>query len=231
VRLAALLVLLLPSASLAQEPSILRSARSGNWSDPATWVGNAVPGAGSRVLVRAGHAVTYDARSDAVIRGLNVSGSVVFATDRDTVLNVGLIKLQAGDEYSEDGFDCDHTPPADPKAVRPELVVGTPERPVAAGKTALIRLHYVAGMDKDKCPAVVNCGGRMDLHGQPLSRAWVRLGATVKVGDSAVTLSEPVTGWKAGDRVIVTGTNTHGPAKSQSTTEERTIVATGTRSH
>ncbi|MFO0800903.1 MAG: G8 domain-containing protein [Gemmataceae bacterium] len=226
MRLAALLVLLLPSVSLAQEAPILRSARSGNWSDPATWVGNAVPGAGSRVVVRAGHTVTYDVRSDAVVRGLNVSGALVFATDRDTVLNVGLIKIQAGDEYSEDGFDCDHAPPADPTAVRPELVIGTPDRPVAAGKTALVRLHYVPGMDKDKCPAVVNCGGRMDLHGQPLSLAWVRLGAHAKAGDTRVTLETPVTGWKAGDRVIVTGTSTHGPAKTQSTTEERTVAST-----
>jgi hypothetical protein len=89
-----------------------------------------------------------------------------------------------------------------------------------------VRLHYVAGMDKDKCPAVVNCGGRMDLHGQPLSRAWVRLGATAKAGDTTATLAEPVTGWKVGDRVIVTGTDTHGTAKTRSTTEERTIVST-----
>ena len=137
MRHATLLVLLMPSASLAQDAPILRSARSGNWSDAATWVGNTVPGAGSRVVVRAGHTVTYDTRSDAVIRGLNISGSVVFATDRDTVLNVGLIKIQAGDEYSEDGFDCDHAPPADPAAVRPELVIGTPDRPVAAGHLSL----------------------------------------------------------------------------------------------
>ncbi len=225
MRLAALLVLCLPSAAFAADPPIVQSAKSGAWSEPATWVGNAVPSAGSRVLIRAGHAVTYDVRSDAVIRGLNISGSLVFATDRDTVLNVGLIKIQAGDFYSEDGFDCDHAPAADPNAPRPEFVVGTPDRPVAAGKTALVRLHYVAGMDKDKCPAVVNCGGRMDLHGQPLNRAWVRLGATAKIGDTEVTLSEPVTGWKAGDRVIVTGTETHGSAKTRSVTEERTIVA------
>ncbi len=224
MRLAALLVLCLPSAALAQHPPVIESAKGGAWSDPATWVGNAVPGAGSRVLVRTGHAVTYDVKSDAVVRAVCVSGSLVFATDRDTVLNVGLLKIEAGDRYSEEGFDCDHAPPADPAAPRPELVVGTPDRPVAAGKTALIRLHHVAGMDKEKCPAVINCGGRMDLHGQPVARAWVKLGATAKAGDTAVTLAEPA-GWKVGDRVIVTGTNTHGAAKTRSATEERTVTA------
>ncbi|MBN9521853.1 G8 domain-containing protein [bacterium] len=230
MRLAAVLVLCLPSAALAQQPPVIESAKGGAWSDPATWVGNAVPGAGSRVLVRTGHTVTYDGKSDAVVRAVCVSGSLVFATDRDTVLNIGLLKIEPGDRYSEEGFDCDHAPPAAPDAPRPELVVGTPDRPVAAGKTALIRLHHVTGMDKEKCPAVVNCGGRMDLHGQPVARPWVKLGATAKAGDTTVTLAEPAAGWKVGDRVIVTGTNTHGVAKTRSVTEERTITAIdGTR--
>lgn len=230
MRLAALLVLCLPSAAFADDPPFIASAKSGPWSAPGTWVGNAVPGAGSRVVVRTGHAVVYDVKSDAVVRGITVSGSLVFATDRDTVLNVGLVTIQAGDRYVEDGFDCDHAPPPDPSKPTPEFVVGTPDQPVAAGKSAVIRLHYVAGMDKEKCPAVVNCGGRMDLHGQPLGRTWVRLGATAKAGDTAVTLAEPATGWKAGDRVIVTGSQTHGPAKTESVTEERTVVAVdGTR--
>jgi hypothetical protein len=225
VRLAAVLALCLPPAAVAADPPVIHSAKSGAWSEPATWVGGKVPGDGSRVLVRTGHAVTYDAKSDAVVRGLNVSGSLVFATDRDTVLNVGLVKIQDGDAYSEDGFDCDHAAPADPTRPKPEFVVGTPDNPVAAGKTAVVRLHHVAGMDKETCPALVNCGGRMDLHGQPLSRSWVKLGADAKVGDAAVTLAEAVTGWKAGDRVIVVGSQSHGDAKTRSLTEERTVVA------
>jgi hypothetical protein len=39
-----------------------------------------------------------------------------------------------------------------------------------------------------------------------------------------LTLAELATGWKVGDRVIVTGTQTHGNAKTESTTEERTIT-------
>jgi hypothetical protein len=73
----------------------------------------------------------------------------------------------------------------------------------------------------------------MDFHGAPLSRAWVKLGATAKKGDDQITLSEPVSGWKAGDRIIVTMTgiapssgNPHpGPDPQGTTTEERTIRA------
>ena len=224
----ALLSLCLPSSVFAADPVVL-SAKSGAWSEPSTWATGKVPAAGARVLIQTGHAVTYDVAADAVIRGLNIAGSLTFATDRDTVLNVGLIKIQAGDEYSEEGFDCDHAPSKPLAAaqliVGPQLIVGTPDSPVAAGKTALIRLHFVEGMNKETCPAIVCCGGRMDLHGTPLSRSWVKLGATAKIDDKSLTLAEAVTGWKKGDRVIVTGTQTHGQAKTKSITEERTITA------
>ena len=59
------------------------------------------------------------------------------------------------------------------------LEVGTPNRPIPAKHTALIRLHYVEGLNKDSCPAIVCCAGQMDFHGAPLSRAWVKLSATV----------------------------------------------------
>jgi hypothetical protein len=78
-------------------------------------------------------------------------------------------------------------------------------------------------MNKETCPAIVCCGGQMDLHGAPLGRAWVKLGAPSNVGDTAVSLAEAASGWKTGDRVIVTGTQTHGNAKTESTTEERVI--------
>ncbi len=215
---------LLAAPSFAADPPVIKSAKSGPWFAAATWEGNAVPGGGARVLIREGHAITYDAKSDAVIRGINVAGSLAFAPDKDTVLNVGLIKIQPGEAYSEDGFDCDHASPGErPGSSRPSLLVGTPDSPVA--KTALIRLHHVEGLSKETCPAIICCGGRMDFHGRPLSRAWVKLGATAKTGDTAVSLADPVTGWKVGDRVIVTGTQAHESAKAESLTEERIITA------
>ena len=105
-------------------------------------------------------------KSDAVIRGLNIAGTLVFATDKDTVLDVGLIKIQAGRRVQRGRLRLRSRDDARAGDVaRPELDVGTPDTPIAAGKTALIRLHYVEGMDKESCPAIVCCGGRMDFHG------------------------------------------------------------------
>jgi hypothetical protein len=191
----------------AEAPAWVRSAKSGRWSDAATWQGGKTPPAGARVQVRPGHTVVYDLDSDRAIRTIHVAGSLRFARDRNTRLDVGLIKIQAGEEASEDGFDCDmHPVKVDPRLPRPALEVGSPDAPLDARYKATIRLVYFKGHDPKSCPAIVCCGGRMDFHGAPMSRTWVKLAVTAKKGDRTVTLAEPVTGWRAGDRVIITDT-------------------------
>ncbi len=193
---------------------LVRSARSGPWSAPATWEGGVVPAAGSRVQVRAGHRIVYDVHSDKAIRALFIAGVLTFVPDRNTRLDVGLIRIQAGDDTTEAGFDCDaHLPERAPAGPRPALEVGTPERPIEAQHVALIRLVYFDGMDKQSCPAIVCCGGRMDFHGAPLSRTWVKLGEPALAGKSKVTLAEEVTGWRPGDQIILTGTTRQNKSK------------------
>jgi hypothetical protein len=226
----------LPAAERSRKAAatpLVRSARSGAWSLPATWEGSKVPPAGARVLIRTGHQVVYDVRSDKALRSVHVAGTLRFDPDKDTRMDVGLIAVQGSEKCAEEGFDCEAHPPAgDTKKPRPALLVGTPERPIAR-RTALIRLVYFKGMDRASLPAIVCCGGRMDFHGAPMRRTWVKLGATAKKGDSTVTLAEPVTGWKVGDRVLVTMTGvapsssySHpGPDPKGTTTEERSIRA------
>ncbi len=114
-------MLLSSRPALAKKPSpVLRSARSGRWSAATTWEGGKVPAVGARVQIRTGHRVEYDVKSDGVIRSIHVAGTLSFARDRDTRLDVGLIKIQPGDDASEDGFDCDaHIPASVPTAARP----------------------------------------------------------------------------------------------------------------
>ncbi len=70
----------------------------------------------------------------------------------------------------------------------------------------MIRLTAVEGLDPEEFPAIVCCGGRMDFHGAELARTWVKIAATSAKGATRIVLAEPVPGWRASDRVIVTAT-------------------------
>src|SRR4029077_17296716 len=148
--------------------------RSGKWTNAETWMPARVPVKGDRVLIARGTRVEYDANSAEVVRLVQVVGTLAFARDRDTELNVGVLTVQHTDECSEHGFACEFeggkVGPKTPDKVWPSLLVGTPEQPIPAERTARIRLHYLEGMDKDDAPAIACCSGRMEIHGSPLSR-------------------------------------------------------------
>ncbi len=216
---------------------MIRSAQSGAWSDPKTWEGGQLPAPGNSVQVREGHDILYDRNSDQALRSIFVAGRLHFATDRDTRLDVGIITIQNGNDTTEHGFDCKGPSPViDPLKQKATFEVGSAETPIDAAYHALIRLVFFEGMDPQSAPAIVCCGGRMDFHGAPLNRTWLKLGEDAKKGSSDVVLSEPVTGWRVGDRVIVVGNvrqnkiaktfvKAPGGVRDRTQTEERILTA------
>ncbi|MFO0959864.1 MAG: G8 domain-containing protein [Isosphaeraceae bacterium] len=222
--------------TLAIEVPRADSAASGRWSDARTWVGGRIPHAGDRVRIAPGHVVVFDAVLEGPIRSLQVAGTLTFDPDRDAQLTAGLIRVQAGDDPGESGFDCDmagHRP--SPELARAALEVGTADRPIAAGRRAVIRLAPVDGLDPETCPALVCCGGRMEFHGAAVEPTWTKLAESAQAGGSAISLAEPVRGWGVGDRVLITATRTPRPRGSgpaplvaeSSQTEVRTILEVG----
>jgi hypothetical protein len=224
---------LVPGIAVADPPTLVRSTGSGLWSDATIWEGGRVPGAGARVQVRSGHAIIYDIQSDAAIRSIHIAGTLQFDPNRDTRLDVGLIKIQNGDDPCESGFDCESHPGPPPGTARAALFVGSPDRPISRDHTARVRLTWVEGLDPEECPAIVCCGGRMELHGAELSRTWVKLAETATKGSATVVLDQHVTGWKVGDRLIVTATKMQSvrdegnvpSVRENPQTEERTLQA------
>ncbi len=191
----------------------IHSARNGVWSTVNTWVEKRLPAAGDIVQIRAGHTITYDVNSDRAIRMIQVGGTLTFSHKKSTRLDVGLIKVQAGDLVTEDGFRCDaHMAMSRAKSSMPlpALEIGTANDPIPANITATVRLVYFAGTDKETLPAIIDCGGRWDVHGAPMRRTWVKLGASVKPGDTRILLAEPVTGWRIGDHILVTASKETG---------------------
>lgn len=216
--------LLVASLAPAADRHVIRSATSGPWDEPATWAGGKVPSPGDTVLIRPGHRVVYGSNSDKAFRSIHVAGTLAFDGNKDTVLAVGLLKIQTGESTAEEGFDCDaHVEAPKEGEPKPALEVGTPDHPIR--RSAVIRLVYFDGMEKDSLPAIVCCGGRMELHGSPMDRTWVKLGADARKGDSTVTLAEPATGWRVGDKVIVTGTKDPDERDGVAFTEEAAIRA------
>ncbi|HEX7010643.1 MAG TPA: G8 domain-containing protein, partial [Phycisphaeraceae bacterium] len=205
-------------APASAEPHIIRSQGDGRWSNPQTWEGGEIPGKGARVQIRPGHVVEYDLSSDTPIRTIHVAGRLTFATDQDTRLDVGLIRIQAGETFVEEGFDCHMMHRADHGGHgEAALEIGTPEQPIPAEHTTTVRLVHFDGADPMSLPAIVACGGRLDIHGAPMRRTWVKLQQTAAVGETRLFLAEPVADWRAGDRIIITGTNRQRPFAGQST--------------
>jgi hypothetical protein len=215
----------------------IRSVQDGLWSEASTWKPARVPKQGDRVLISRDTFVEYNVESKETIRLVQIVGTLSFSRDRDTLLNVGLLKAQQSEHCSESGFACDFEgvnikgePIVAPGGSSAALLIGTPQQPIPAEHKATIRLHYIDGMDKADAPAIACCSARMEIHGSPLSRTWVKLGADVAEGDATVTLSEPVTGWRVGDAVIITASEKAYAGRTfrnsdDVSTEERTIKA------
>ena len=204
----------------------VRTIKSGSWSDPTTWESKKIPKAGDKVIIRTGHKVLYDVASTEIIRGMQIGGELTFDTTKDTRLEIGLIRVQPGEEYTEEGFECDgHFVAPDKVANMPVFEIGSASNPVHANKKAIIRLHYQEGMKKDSCPAIVCCGGRWETHGAILDRSWVKLAKNAVVDSKTLNVAEVINGWKVGDKIVVTGSRTHGTKKDKSDSEERIISA------
>lgn len=182
----------------------IKSVQSGNWSNPATWNTGTIPGQGDNVLVDSGHVVIYDRVSSEDIRLLHIRGTLQFSRTANTQLDVGMIIISTA-EMVHVNANCSmhHNGPHWENAPRPALEVGSMDNPIPANVTARIRLKYFNDMSADCAPGIICYGGRMDFHGAPVNKTWVKLGASAVEGASTITLAETVN-WKVGDHIIIT---------------------------
>lgn len=236
------LLIALACTAWGEEPPLIRSQQSGPWSSKETWDLGRLPQKGDRVVIRKDHQVKYDVESREVIRLVQVAGTLEFARDKNTLLEVGLLTIMPSEEPSEEGFDCHMEPDAHNHGHNHSaLLVGKPGAPIPAEFKATIRLHYVEGLDKNSCPAIVCCGGRMEFHGAPLQRTWTKLKRQADVATTNIALAESVKDWQVGDQVIITSTKMQrdrgrdggegngGGFLSRSQTEQRRIASIGRR--
>ena len=174
-------------------PSVT-SVASGSWSNASTWQGGQIPTANHVVRIAAAHTVTINDTA-AVAYTIAVDGKLAFATGVNTRLKVTNLQVMAG----EMGMG---TPGV--------LEIGTAAAPVAAGVTAeiVIANSPLGGSVAD--PEQFGTGlmvlGRMTAHGTPRTPTFVRVAAEPRAGGTTLVLSEAVSGWQPGDRIVLPDT-------------------------
>ncbi len=178
------------------------SVKSGNWSDPATWDG-CVPTAKDHATIASGHIVTIDGA--VTVTEVLVNGQLSASRTRDSTLDVGSVVVFSGGV----------------------LDYGTVTNPIPVTVAASIALRdipdatYTHLHGQPKLQPVLHAhGGRIEMHGSGPMVPWMPLMGNVSVGSKTLTLAEDLTGWKAGDTILVTGT-----VKRAQQTEERIVAA------
>ncbi len=187
--------------------AVSSAVTTGKWSSPSTWSTRTAPAAGDSVTIKAGHTVTYDQVSDAVLGDVVVEGTLKFSREVNARLKT------AGNVLVMDGGYLDMGNPSDilPKGVKSELVFAL----TLAQAKAFVGGPSFQPTDKGLW---VMMGGRWDAHGSPVRRTWSKLTQDGVVGTTQVTVENDVSDWPVGGTVVVS--STRNPAPESATQNE-----------
>jgi G8 domain len=170
--------------NFAAHPTI-RTATHGNWSSLSTWTPARLPT--SADVVSIGHTVMYDAvGGDVDVIGIESGGVLRFATGVVTRLRVGtLLVLPNG-----------------------TLEIGTSSNPVTASAELIIKNKPLDTVnDPDQYgTGLLSIDGTVTMHGAWKSPTFVRVVTEPRAGHSALSLAQPVSGWRPGDRIFLPDT-------------------------
>ena len=198
----------------------MQTVKSGNWSDPSVWTtspsGSAmlttevVPQAGDAATINAGHTITYDVFSDAVLGEINVDGTLYFARDTDTRM-----KLNDNLFVNDGGYLNMGTPDNFiPQSTRAELIFVLSQAQADAFQGG----PNFQATDKGLWAFP---GSRWEVHGFPLLRTWSKLASDAQAGSTTVIVENDVRDWYVGGKVVITMTSN--PKYSPNEYEVRTI--------
>lgn len=160
------------------------------WSDPATWEGGG-PAAGDNVIIPADNSILLD-QSPPNLGGLVINGTLIFG-NQDIELNADWIvingALQIGSEAEPFGHQATIT------------LTGDDPTENIMGMGTLTR-------------GIMVMDGSLKLHGNPPIPAWTKINQHANVGDTYLTLSEPVV-WSINDEIVLAPTDYYGVSESE----------------
>lgn len=170
--------------ALAPSIGAVVALRSGAWSDSATWGGRTPVG---RVFIPSGVSVVFDMPSSRLIRSVRVEGCLELSDSVSTRLNAELVYVAPGGE----------------------LLAGAPNSPIPPSVIAQIVFPDFGPLDPVVDSTLTGKGvvaaSRVRLYGS-LKTPRVKVATAPVAGDTVIQLSQAPTGWRLGDRVILTGT-------------------------
>lgn len=165
----------------------IRSVSNGRWSDSHIWSTGQVPASNAAVRIEPGTTVTFDQRPSARLDCVGVGGVLTFDTQISTSLLVGTLMV-----YDTGSVLIGSTSAPLPDTVSAEIVI--------ANKP----LDLVT--DPDQFGTGFLALGRVSLHGAPRALTFARVVTEPKAGQTTLVFGQAMTGWKAGDRLILPDT-------------------------
>jgi hypothetical protein len=182
------------------------AVRDGRWSDKDTWKDGKLPAADANVLVPQGKTVTLDDVLTVSLRTVRIDGKLELAPDHDTCLIADTVVVAPGGQ----------------------LIVGTVETPIARDRRARIVFADRGPIDTRWDPNQFSRGlishGLTSLVGAEVT-PYVSLAHAPRKGDTRLVLSRVPVNWKAGDRLILTGTAPGTGKGGQTQDEELTVLS------
>ena len=147
-----------------------------------------MPGAGAKVLISEGVTVDYDGASPVSLFTVRVNGGLDFATDSNTFMEVDTLVV------SPTG----------------RMTMGTIDNPVNANVETVIQIADNGPIDTAWDPMLFSRGvishGDFQVHGA-VKDSFLKVAVDPMAGDTSLTLEGPPDGWKAGDKLVLTGTH------------------------
>lgn len=172
--------------NFAQNPTMV-SAMDGPWSAPPTWSLGRLPQADDILVIN--HQVTYDSTTGiADVIGIDTGASLRFRTDIDTKLQVGVVKVFEGGRLEIGTASAPVSP-----AVKAELIIR--DRPL---NLTIDPKQFGTGL--------ISQSGTVTMHGAAKNPPFVRTAVEPRAGNTTISLEQPVTGWRVGDKIFVPDT-------------------------
>ncbi|MET0282791.1 MAG: G8 domain-containing protein [Steroidobacteraceae bacterium] len=169
------------AVAAAGQQSGSHAVKAARWSDPASWPGRKLPGAGDKVTIASGKEVILDV-SPPALGGVTINGKLSFADNADLELTTEWIMLHGELEIGTEGTP--HT------------------RKATITLTDNVREESMMGMG-DR--GIMISGGTLNLHGNR-NNSWTKLARTAPAGSNAIEVLDAA-GWRVGDEIVLASTD------------------------